>query len=73
VIDGKRGFPVYFRRSRVGPLLCPRTGDEGGRRCLAQHENQVEPIPANDPGVSHDLDRPGAVLEEVSRHGSRVQ
>jgi len=70
VIDGKHGFPICFRRSRVGQPLRPQTGDEGGRRCPAQHENQVEPIPANDPGVPRDLDRPGAVLKEVSHHGS---
>jgi len=70
VIDGKHGFPVCFRRSRVGQPLRPRTGDEGGRRCPAQHENQVASILANDPEVPHALDRPGAVLKEVSRHGS---
>jgi len=70
VIDGKRGFPVCFRRSRVGPLLRARTSDEGERRCAAQHENQVASIPANDPEVPRDLGRPGTFFEEVSRHGS---
>ena len=73
MIDGKRGLPVSFQRSCVGSLLSPLTGDEGGRSYRAEHGNEVELIPVDDPGVTHDLDRLGGVMEEVSRRASRVR
>jgi molybdenum cofactor cytidylyltransferase len=53
----RRGHPVGFSGSFFNELS-KLTGDEGAKRLLAAHENQLVKIPVGDPGVIRDIDRP---------------
>jgi len=64
---GRRGFPVYFRRSDIDRLLPTIAGDVGARRYLAEHEDALDLAPVDDPGCLADIDRPDDLLREEVR------
>lgn len=69
---GTRGFPVYFRRSCASSLLPTLSGDAGARWYVAEHEDELELIPVDDPGSVRDLDRPEDLVQEAREDASRV-
>jgi len=56
--QGVRGHPVGFAARLEGELLA-LDGDEGAKRVLAAHRDEVEVLLVTDPGVSADVDVPG--------------
>jgi len=54
---GRRGHPVGFARAYFSQLVA-LTGDEGARRLLAAHADDVRRLAVNDPGVCRDVDTP---------------
>ncbi|ELY86225.1 nucleotidyltransferase family protein [Natrialba taiwanensis] len=55
--DGKRGNPVLFGAAHFD-TLADVAGDQGGRRLIVTHPDAIQ-IAVDDPGVRHDVDRPG--------------
>jgi molybdenum cofactor cytidylyltransferase len=64
--QGIRGHPVGFS-SRLKNELLALDGDEGAKRVLAAHRNDVQVILVTDPGVGADVDVPGDL---VNRKGA---
>ena len=58
VLDGSRGFPVFFGRATFADLLPTLVSDVGGRTYLAAHEADLVLVPVDDPGIRIDFDRP---------------
>ena len=56
--EGRRGFPVFFRRTHVSELRRTLTGDAGGRDYIDAHREAFESVVVDDPGSVHDVDRP---------------
>jgi molybdenum cofactor cytidylyltransferase len=56
-VEGERGNPVCFG-DRWFPDLCDVAGDVGGRRLLLEAPDAAL-VETGDPGVRHDVDRPG--------------
>ena len=57
VHDGLRGHPVGFA-AEFGPLLVQLAGDEGARRIVSAHHDQLTLIEVTDPGIRFDVDSP---------------
>lgn len=57
VYRGRRGFPVFFRRSCFAGLRRSARGDVGGRGYLDAHRDWVETVDVDDPGCVYDIDR----------------
>jgi molybdenum cofactor cytidylyltransferase len=55
VYDGKRGSPVLFDKS-LFPELLEITGDEGGRKVVERHKEEVETVEVNDVMANYDVD-----------------
>lgn len=55
--DGIRGHPVGFA-AEFGPALAQLGGDEGARRIVSAHHDQLTRIPVTDPGIRFDIDVP---------------
>jgi molybdenum cofactor cytidylyltransferase len=53
----RRGHPVGLSHEFFHELVALR-GDEGAKRLLAAHEQQMVKIPVGDPGALRDIDRP---------------
>ena len=53
--DGKRGSPVLFDR-RYFPELLEITGDEGGRKVVERHREDVEVVEMSDTVANFDVD-----------------
>lgn len=58
--DGQRGHPVGFAASLKDELLALQ-GDEGARRVIVGHKEQLRRVDCDDPGVLADIDVPGDV------------
>ncbi|HEX6736225.1 MAG TPA: nucleotidyltransferase family protein [Azonexus sp.] len=56
--EGRPGHPVGFSAAYRDALL-QLTGDEGGKAIIAGDPGALRLCPVNDPGVLHDIDRPG--------------
>ncbi len=52
---GERGNPVLFARA-LFPELLSVTGDQGGRKILQRHAQEIEPVPIADADAAQDLD-----------------
>lgn len=52
---GRRGHPVGFS-GRHGPALQRLVGDEGARRILFEHRDEVVEVPVDDVGIHADVD-----------------
>ncbi|TMC25045.1 MAG: nucleotidyltransferase family protein, partial [Chloroflexi bacterium] len=61
---GKRGNPTLFAASLFGELM-EVTGDEGGRRVLERHREEVESVELGDAAASFDVDTWEAYQEVV--------
>jgi molybdenum cofactor cytidylyltransferase len=61
---GKRGNPTLFAASLFGELM-EVTGDEGGRRILEQHGDEVEFVELGDAAASFDVDTWEAYQEVI--------
>ncbi|NMF90673.1 nucleotidyltransferase family protein [Aromatoleum petrolei] len=59
-VDGERGHPVGFAVSLKDELLALQ-GDEGARRVIVAHKEQLRRVHCDDPGVLADIDVPGDV------------
>ncbi|MEJ2142313.1 MAG: nucleotidyltransferase family protein [Gammaproteobacteria bacterium] len=57
----KRGHPVGFNKSYKAQLLALR-GDVGARHIIARHQDQLELVTINDPGVRTDIDKQDDLL-----------
>nr|WP_169254801.1 nucleotidyltransferase family protein [Aromatoleum toluvorans] len=55
--DGQRGHPVGFATSLKDELLALQ-GDEGARRVIVGHKEQLRRIDCDDPGILADIDVP---------------
>jgi len=66
--EGRRGFPVFFHRSRLPGLRKVLTGDAGGRAYIAAHRDDLTEIPVDDPGCVYDIDRPADVAAWEGEH-----
>ncbi|HJT58732.1 MAG TPA: nucleotidyltransferase family protein [Ktedonobacteraceae bacterium] len=53
--DGKRGSPVLFDKSFF-PELLEITGDEGGRKVVERHREDVEAVEMSDAMANYDVD-----------------
>ena len=53
--DGKRGSPVLFDKSFF-PELLEITGDEGGRKVVERHREDVEVVEMSDAMANYDVD-----------------
>jgi len=53
----RRGHPVGIA-ARFRAELEALAGDEGAKRLLAVHEDELVKVPVGDPGVLRDIDRP---------------
>lgn len=53
--DGKRGSPVLFDKSFF-PELLEIAGDEGGRKVLERHREEVEVVEISDAMANYDVD-----------------
>lgn len=53
--DGKRGSPVLFDAS-LFPELLEITGDEGGRKVVEKHREEVETVEMGNALANHDVD-----------------
>jgi molybdenum cofactor cytidylyltransferase len=53
--DGKRGSPVLFDKSFF-PELLEIAGDEGGRKVLERHREDVEVVEISDAMADYDVD-----------------
>jgi len=62
VFKGRRGHPVLFPRSFQGELM-GLSGDEGGRRILEEHRDEIIEIEVDDPAILMDMD----TLEDYER------
>ncbi|AYH44062.1 nucleotidyltransferase family protein [Azoarcus sp. DN11] len=58
--DGGRGHPVGFAASLKDELLALQ-GDEGARRVIVGHKEQLRRIDCDDPGILADIDVPADV------------
>lgn len=58
VCHGRPGNPVLFGRDFLAELA-RLTGDRGGKAVIEAHPDQVFDVAVDDPGIFHDLDRPG--------------
>lgn len=54
------GHPVGFAAGHRDALLA-LTGDQGGKAILEAHPAMLVPCRVDDPGVLHDVDRPGQI------------
>ncbi len=61
---GKRGNPTLFAASLFGELM-EVTGDEGGRRVLERHREEVEFVELGDAVASFDVDTWEAYQEVI--------
>jgi molybdenum cofactor cytidylyltransferase len=52
---GRRGHPVGFS-AKHGPSLQRLAGDEGARRILFEHRDEVVEVPVDDAGIHADVD-----------------
>jgi len=52
---GRRGNPALFARSLFGKLM-EVTGDQGGRRLIAEHEDELEEIEVETEAIFTDID-----------------
>jgi molybdenum cofactor cytidylyltransferase len=52
---GRRGHPVGFS-AKHGPALQKLAGDEGARRILFEHRDEVVEVPVDDAGIHADVD-----------------
>lgn len=59
-VDGQRGHPVGFAAPLKDELLA-LAGDEGARRVIVAHKEQLLRIDCDDPGILADIDVPGDV------------
>ena len=66
---GRRGFPVFFRRSHFPGLREGLSGDEGGRAYIEAHRTELTTVDTDDPGCVYDVDRPA---ELAAWEGDRV-
>jgi molybdenum cofactor cytidylyltransferase len=57
---GRPGHPVGFAAEHRQALLA-LTGDQGGKAILEAHPAMLVPCQVDDPGVLHDIDRPGQI------------
>ena len=57
VHDGLRGHPVGFA-AEFGPALVQLAGDEGARRIVSAHHDQLTLLEVTDPGIRFDIDVP---------------
>ncbi len=57
-----RGFPVYLRADCRAGLLPTLVGEIGARNYISQHEDELELVEVDDPGVTVDIDRPEDVI-----------
>ena len=55
--SGARGHPVGFRSALRQELLDLR-GDEGARSVIQRHRDAIRLVAEDDPGITHDVDRP---------------
>ncbi|REC95801.1 nucleotidyltransferase family protein [Kushneria indalinina] len=55
--QGIPGHPVVFGR-RFWPALADLDGDEGARKLLKRHQQQVVMLAVDDPGILNDVDTP---------------
>jgi molybdenum cofactor cytidylyltransferase len=53
--NGKRGNPVLFSAD-LFPELATVTGDEGGRRVIERHREEIAPVEVEDAQASFDVD-----------------
>jgi molybdenum cofactor cytidylyltransferase len=53
--NGKRGNPTFFAAS-LFPELLDMTGDEGGRKVIERHPNDVAKVALDDSTVNYDVD-----------------
>ena len=53
--NGKRGNPTFFAAS-LFPELLEMTGDEGGRKVIAQHPDDVAKLELADSTANYDVD-----------------
>jgi molybdenum cofactor cytidylyltransferase len=53
--QGKRGNPLLFASS-LFPELLQVTGDEGGRRVVERHHDEIATVEQGDPVVNYDVD-----------------
>ncbi len=61
---GQRGNPVLWPACCFGEIAA-LTGDQGARSVLERHADGVCHVPIADPGVTLDVDTPGALDERV--------
>ena len=54
---GRRGNPVLFHRSLFAELMKVK-GDQGGRRLIAEHEDELEEIEVETEAILTDIDTP---------------
>lgn len=66
--DGRRGHPVGFSAG-WRQALSALEGDEGARRLLQAHRDEIALVPVNDPGCLLDIDTP-ADLRALSPMGA---
>jgi CTP:molybdopterin cytidylyltransferase MocA len=66
--EGRRGFPVFFHRSRIPGLREVLSGDAGGRAYIAAHRHDLTEVPVDDPGCIYDIDRPADVAAWEGEH-----
>ena len=59
-VDGQRGHPVGFAAALKDELLA-LAGDEGARRVIVAHKEQLLRIDCDDPGILADIDVPDDV------------
>ncbi|MBI4460480.1 MAG: nucleotidyltransferase family protein [Acidobacteria bacterium] len=66
--QGRRGHPVLFSRSLFADLL-EAPLEEGARAVVRRHENKIEFVPVDDPGILLDVDLPAdyAALQAMQR------
>ena len=69
---GKRGNPTLFAASLFGELM-EVTGDEGGRRVLERHREEVESVELGDAAASFDVDTWEAYQEVVEMWGRKKE
>lgn len=60
----RRGHPVGIA-GRYGAELAALSGDEGARRLLAAHADELVKVPVGDPGAIRDIDTPGDLAPPV--------
>ncbi len=57
IYRGRRGFPVYLRRSCCEELLSTLVGETGARAFIASHPNELVLVEVDDSGCIWDIDR----------------